>query len=74
MAYYVGDPSQVEVVATATNGQVLRTSIASNPHIEGLRALFDVSVKSGQTADLRLFLRAGSRTLTETWTYPWTSP
>ncbi len=74
MAYYVGDPTQVEVVATATNGQILRTSIASNPHIEGLRALFDVSVKSGQTADLRLFLRAGSRTLTETWTYPWTSP
>jgi len=39
-----------------------------------LRAMFDVSVKSGQTTDLRLFLRAGTRTLTETWTYPWTSP
>jgi periplasmic glucans biosynthesis protein len=74
MSYYVGDPSQVEVVATATNGKVLRTSVAANPHIDGLRAMFDVSVVSGQTADLRLFLRSGNRTLTETWTYPWTSP
>jgi glucans biosynthesis protein len=74
MAYYVPDPSQVEVVATATNGQILRTSLVANSHIDGLRAMFDVSVKAGQTADLRLFLRAGARTLTETWTYPWTSP
>jgi periplasmic glucans biosynthesis protein len=74
MAYYVPDPSQVEVVATATNAQILRTSLVANSHIDGLRAMFDVSVKSGQTTDLRLFLRAGTRTLTETWTYPWTSP
>jgi len=70
LAYYVEDPGQVEVVATAVNGQVLRMSIAANPHIDGLRALFDVAVKPGETADLRLFLRVGTRTLTETWTYP----
>ena len=74
LAYYVNDPSGVEVVASTTSGKILRTSISANNHIEGLRAMFDVSVESGQTADLRLFLRAGSRTLTETWTYPWTSP
>ncbi|HXY58479.1 MAG TPA: glucan biosynthesis protein [Methylocystis sp.] len=74
MAYYVADPGEVEVVASAANGKILRTGIAANKHIDGLRAMFDVSVKSGETADLRLFLRVGSRTLTETWTYPWTSP
>jgi len=73
MAYYVSDPTEVEVVASATNGQILRTGIAANSHIDGLRAMFDVSVKAGATADLRLFLRVGSRTLTETWTYPWTA-
>ncbi len=73
LGYYVADPSEVEVVATTTNGQILRKSIAANAHIEGLRAMFDVSVKSGETADLRLYLRAGTRTLTETWTFPWTS-
>ena len=62
------------MIATATNGQILRTGIAANSHIDGLRALFDVLVKPGQTADLRLFLRVGARTLTETWTYPFTGP
>jgi periplasmic glucans biosynthesis protein len=74
MSYYVADPSEVEVVASATNGQILRTGIAANGHIEGLRAMFDVSVKAGQNTDLRLFLRVGTRALTETWTYPWASP
>jgi glucans biosynthesis protein len=71
LAYYVTDPGQVEVIATSSRGRVLRTSVTANPHIEGLRALFDVEVKPGETTDLRLFLRANGRTLTETWTYPW---
>ncbi|MFO1126802.1 MAG: glucan biosynthesis protein [Methylocystis sp.] len=74
LSYYVADPSQIEAVATTSTGRLLRASVAANPHIGGLRALFDVSVKPGQTADLRLFLRAHGRTLTETWTYPWTAP
>lgn len=74
LAYYVSDPSQVEAVASATNGQILRTSVAANSHIDGLRAMFDVYVKPGQTSDLRLFLRVGARTLTETWLYLWTAP
>lgn len=74
LAYFVADPSQVEAVATTSAGRVLRASVVANTHIEGLRALFDVSTPPGQTADLRLFLRAHGRTLTETWTYPWTTP
>jgi glucans biosynthesis protein len=74
LAYYVADPGQVEAVATTSAGRVLRASVAANAHIGGLRALFDVSAQPGQTADLRLFLRTHGRTLTETWTYPWTAP
>jgi glucans biosynthesis protein len=74
LGYYASDPSQVEAVASTSTGRVLRASVTANEHIEGLRALFDVSVKPGDTADLRLFLRANGRTLTETWTYPWTAP
>lgn len=74
LAYYVSDPSQVEVVASTSVGRVVRASISANPHIDGLRALFDVAVKPGATADLRAFLRVGARTLTETWTYPWSAP
>jgi glucans biosynthesis protein len=31
----------------------------------------DVQLEPGQSTDLRAFLRAGNRTLTETWTCPW---
>jgi glucans biosynthesis protein len=74
LAYFANDPGEVEAVAWTSTGRVLRASVSANQHIEGLRALFDVAVKPGDTADLRLFLRANGRTLTETWTYPWSAP
>lgn len=74
LAYYVSDPSEVEAVASSSNGEVLRASVAANPHIDGLRALVDIAVNPGDTSDLRVFLRAGPRCLTETWTFPWTAP
>jgi periplasmic glucans biosynthesis protein len=73
LAYYAADPSQVEVV-TASNGAILRANLAANPHIDGFRAMFDVAVNPGETTDLRAYLRAGSRTLMETWTFPWRAP
>jgi glucans biosynthesis protein len=42
-----------------------------NEHISGFRAALDVKLDPGQSTDLRLFLKAGNRALTETWTYPW---
>jgi periplasmic glucans biosynthesis protein len=30
-----------------------------------------VQFDPGQSADLRAFLRTGTRALTETWTFPW---
>ena len=74
LAYFMADPSEIEAVATATKGDILRSSVVANPHIEGLRAMFDVAVAPGETSDLRLYLRAGDRCLTETWTFPWTAP
>lgn len=74
LAYYVNDPGQVEAVASTSVGRILRAGVMPNPHIDGLRAQFDVQLKPGETADLRLFLRANGRTLTETWTYPWSAP
>jgi periplasmic glucans biosynthesis protein len=74
LGYYVSDPAQLELVVSTSNGKVARTSVAANPHIDGVRALFDIALKPGQTADLRAFLRAGEKTLTETWTTVWTEP
>ncbi len=38
------------------------------------RALFDVSIEGKEPVDLRLFLRLGDKTLTETWLYQYFPP
>jgi glucans biosynthesis protein len=71
LSYYASDPSMVEIVATTSSGRVLRTFLSPNPHVHGFRAGVDVAVDSGQSSDIRVFLRAGVKALTETWTFPW---
>jgi periplasmic glucans biosynthesis protein len=71
LSYYMSDPSLVETVATASTGRILRTFLTPNAHIRGFRAGVDVAVDPGQSTDLRVFLRAGPKALTETWTFPW---
>ncbi|MBO0734283.1 MAG: glucan biosynthesis protein G [Methylocapsa sp.] len=71
LGFYAGDPELVEVVPTASQGKITRFFIVPNPYINGFRAVIDLQLEPGQSADLRAFLRAGARTLTETWTFPW---
>ncbi|MBM6594883.1 glucan biosynthesis protein [Microvirga pudoricolor] len=73
LEFYLRDPSQVEVVPSISQGQITHTFIVPNPHTKGFRAAIDVKLEPGQSTDLRAFLKAGNRTLTETWTYPWTA-
>ncbi len=74
LAYFSQDPSLVSVVPTSTNGRILRSFLVPNPHIGGFRAAIDVELESQQSTDLRAFLKAGNRALTETWTFPWKAP
>jgi glucans biosynthesis protein len=71
LAYFMSDPSLVEVVATTSNGRILRTFLTPNAHTRGFRAGVDVAIDPGQSCDLRVFLRSGAKALTETWTFPW---
>jgi len=71
LGYYLTDPAQVEVSANASRGKILRTFIAPNPHIEGFRAMVDVQTDPGTSVEIRVFLRAGARALTETALIPW---
>ena len=43
------------------------------PKTQGFRAFIDIVVEPGQLAEMRAFLKAGEKTLTETWSYPWRS-
>ena len=74
LAYYLADPKQVQAIVSTTHGRVTRADVTANPHIDGLRAMIDVVLNPGETTDLRLFLRVADRTLTETWTYLWSTP
>ena len=71
LAYYAADPQLVEVVPSASQGKIVRSFIVPNAHTKGFRAVIDVQLDPGQSADLRAFLRTGTRALTETWTFPW---
>jgi glucans biosynthesis protein len=71
LAYFGSSPELVTVVPSTSRGTILRSFIVPNPHIAGFRAVIDVQLDQGQPADIRAFLRSGSRALTETWTFPW---
>jgi glucans biosynthesis protein len=71
LSYYFNAPEQVQLVPSTSTGQITNTFLMPNPHIDGFRAAIDVRLEPGQSTDLRAFLRAGNRALTETWTYPW---
>jgi len=71
LAYYLGAPDQVQIVPSTSAGQITNTFIMPNSHTNGFRAAIDVKLEPGQSTDLRAFLRAGNKALTETWTYPW---
>jgi periplasmic glucans biosynthesis protein len=69
--YYQSDPKLVTAVPTAVNGTIVGCFLEANRRTGGFRATVDIAVEKGQSCDLRLFLRAGGRALTETWTFPW---
>jgi periplasmic glucans biosynthesis protein len=71
LGFYQKAPDQVQVVPSISNGRILRTFLVPNPQTGGFRAGIDVDVPAGQSADIRAFLKAGTKALTETWTYPW---
>ncbi len=74
LAYYKDDAAAIQVVASTSQGKVIRAYPQWNPYTNGFRAAIDVQLDPEQTADIRGFLRAGSKTLSETWTYPWQAP
>ena len=70
LPYFLADPAQVQVAPSISSGQVLRGFVMPNFPARGFRAIVDVQIPPGQTADLRIYLKAGPRALTETWLGP----
>ncbi|MFW5734770.1 MAG: glucan biosynthesis protein, partial [Oceanidesulfovibrio sp.] len=71
------DPqTKVKPVITASAGRVEITSARPQHAIHGYRAMFDVVPPEGsqESINLRLYLEAEGKPLTETWMYQWTPP
>jgi periplasmic glucans biosynthesis protein len=68
--------AKVEPVISASRGTIEITSARPLSEIRGYRAMFDLKPTddSSEPVDLRLFLRLGDQSLTETWIYQWTPP
>jgi glucans biosynthesis protein len=71
MAYYLNQPGAVEIVASATDGRVLRTFLVPNPAIKGFRVMLDVELDPKKITYVTCHLRNGPRVLTETWNWSW---
>lgn len=67
---------EVEPVIESSAGRIEITSARPLASINGYRAMFDVVPPDESTTpiNLRLYLRAGDKPLTETWIYQWTPP
>lgn len=74
LPYFLSDPGRVEIAANTTGGTITATILSPNPDAKGFRAIVDATLPDGQTAELRMFLKARGRTLSETWTSTWSVP
>ncbi len=68
--YHLQAPDRIEVVATTTAGRIVGTTLTPNAATQSVRAFVDLAIPAGERGDLRVYLKAGPRTLTETWTRP----
>ena len=71
LSYFLKQPEQVEIVPSIAYGRINRAFLVPNPKTQGFRAFIDIVVEPGELAEMRAFLKAGGKTLTETWSYPW---
>ena len=71
LAFHLGKPADVEIVATVANGKIFRQFLVPNPAIKGFRVMLDVEVHPTDMTTMTCKLRTGQKVLTETWAYSW---
>ena len=72
----LGKDIKVELVITASRGQIEIPSARPLEAVRGCRAIFDLKPTDDSLVpvNLRLYLHANGQPLTETWLYQWTPP
>lgn len=72
----IGQNTPIQPVITASAGRIEITSVRPQHAIHGYRVMFDIVPpdESQTPINLRCFLEADGRPLSETWIYQWTPP
>lgn len=67
--------AEVQAVVTSSRGKIELVSARPQHNKKGYRAMFDIIPDSStDQIDIRLYLKSGDLTLTETWVYQWNPP
>jgi glucans biosynthesis protein len=62
-------------VISASHGEVSYVRVETNTDAPGIwRAQFDLAAVGAEPVELRVYLRSGDQTLTETWLYQFLPP
>ena len=64
-------PTEVRAVLETSAGRTSDLVVQQLPDDEGWRAAFRLAPSDGSPADMRLYLEAAGRRLSETWSYVW---
>lgn len=67
----LGSQTPLEAVVTASSGELSTPVTQPYPAIEGWRVFFELKPDGKKPSDLRVFLRLGEDTLSETWSFRW---
>ena len=72
----LGRDVKVEPVIDNSGGDIELASARPLHAVNGYRVMFDLKPKAGsrEPINLRVFLRADGRALSETWLYQWSPP
>ncbi|GLK55715.1 glucan biosynthesis protein D [Methylopila capsulata] len=73
--YWLDDPTKVVTETGASLGKINAAFVMPNREIGGFRLFLDHELtEPGTSAEIRGVLKAGGKTLTETWVFQWTRP
>jgi len=73
--YWLDDPTKVVTETGASLGKINAAFVMPNREIGGFRLFLDHEIpEPGASAEIRGVLKAGGKTLTETWVFQWTRP
>ncbi|MBM6549529.1 glucan biosynthesis protein G [Marinomonas ostreistagni] len=67
----VADPSNIQVEASISEGEILESHVTANPYANGVRAYVTFNPNDADSAELRVQLKLDDRPLASTWLYRW---